>query len=51
MVIVDDASLAILKTLHLELYTQSKTESTPEYTNIIKSTQTGMIIGYHATNM
>jgi hypothetical protein len=54
MVIVDDASNHLdantLKTFSIEY---NRIEHPPEYTNILKPTQTGMliIIGCHTTNM
>jgi hypothetical protein len=52
MVIVDDVNnnfddFTLVRTVSMG----SNRIYSPEYTNILKSTKTGMIIGYHVTNM
>jgi hypothetical protein len=51
MVIADDATNNYDDFTLTTVSIWSIIEYSPEYTNILKSTQTGMIIGYPVTNM
>jgi hypothetical protein len=51
MVIAYEASNNFEDSTLKTVSSESKTEYPPEYNNILKYAETGMIIGYHATNM